>query len=138
MPGIPIRNSGRPMSKTALIIVDHGSTVEEANDMLAEIADLIRSNEKCRFDIVRYCHMELAQPTIADAFDACAAEGASRIVIHPYFLSPGKHSTQDIPRMAAEAAGRHQGVSYHVTEPLGVHEKIIDIILERASAEKRS
>ncbi len=125
------------MSKKALIIVDHGSTVEEANDMLAEIAGLIKSNEKCGFDIVRYCHMELAGPTIAAAFDACAAEGASHIVIHPYFLAPGKHSTQDIPRMAAEAAGRHEGMSYHVTEPLGVHEKIIEVILERAAASRR-
>jgi sirohydrochlorin ferrochelatase len=120
------------MSKKALIIVDHGSTVEEANDMLAEVAGLIKSNEKCNFDIVKYCHMELAEPTIREAFDACAAEGASHIVIHPYFLAPGKHSTQDIPRMAAEAAGRHKGVSYHVTEPLGVHENIIEVILERA------
>jgi sirohydrochlorin ferrochelatase len=120
------------MSKKALIIVDHGSTVEEANDMLAEVAGLIKSNEKCDFDIVKYCHMELAEPTIREAFDACAAEGASHIVIHPYFLAPGKHSTQDIPRMAAEAAGRHKGVSYYVTEPLGVHENIIKVILERA------
>ncbi len=124
------------MSKKALIIVDHGSTVEEANDMLAEIAGLIKSNEKCGFDIVRYCHMELAEPTIAEAFDECAAEGASHIVIHPYFLAPGKHSTQDIPRMAEEAAGRHKGVSYRVTEPLGVHENIIEVILERASDEQ--
>lgn len=124
------------MSKKALIIVDHGSTVEEANDMLAEIAGLVKSNEKCGFDIVRYCHMELAKPTIAEAFDACAAVGASHIVIHPYFLAPGKHSTQDIPRMAAEAAGRHKGVSYYVTEPLGVHENIIEVILERAADKK--
>ena len=53
------------MSKKALIIVDHGSTVEEANEMLAEIAGLIKSNEKCDFDIVKYCHMELAEPTIS-------------------------------------------------------------------------
>lgn len=124
------------MSKKALIIVDHGSTVGEANAMLAEIAELIKSNERCGFDMVRYCHMELAEPTIAQAFDACAAEGASHIVIHPYFLVPGKHSTQDIPRMTAEAASKHKGVSYYVTEPLGVHENIIEVILERAMSHR--
>ena len=121
------------MTKKALIIVDHGSTVEEANNMLAEITDLIKSNEKCGFDMVRFCHMELAEPTIAQAFDACAAEGARHIVVHPYFLVPGKHSKQDIPRMVAEAASRHEGVSYYVTEPLGVHENIIEVVLERAN-----
>ncbi len=123
------------MSKKALIIVDHGSTVKEANDILADIAALIKSNRNCGFDIIRYCHMEIEKPTIEDAFDACAAEGASHIVIHPYFLAPGKHSKQDIPRMASEAASRHKGVTYRVTEPLGVHANIIEVILERASAE---
>lgn len=126
------------MKKKALIIVDHGSSVEEANDTLARIAGLVRSNKKSGFDIVRYCHMELAGPTIGEAFDECVAEGAGHIVVHPYFLVPGKHSKQDIPRMVAEAARRHKGVSYHVTEPLGVHEKIIEVILERASADKRT
>jgi sirohydrochlorin ferrochelatase len=120
------------MKKKALIIVDHGSTVEEANETLAKVAELIRSGGKSGFDIVKYCHMELAEPTIGGAFDACVAEGATHIIVHPYFLVPGKHSKQDIPRMAAEAAGRHKGVSYYVTEPLGVHENIIEVILERA------
>lgn len=123
------------MSKKALIIVDHGSTVEEANDTLAKIVGLIESSGKNPFDIVKYCHMELAEPTVAQAFDACVEEGATHIVVHPYFLVPGKHSTQDIPRMVKEAASRHAGVSYHVTEPLGVHENIIEVVLERAGGD---
>lgn len=125
------------MRKKALIIVDHGSAVEEANEALAEVTRLLKSDEKCRFDIIRYCHMELAEPTVSQAFDECVAEGASHIVVHPFFLVPGKHSKQDIPRMVAEAASKHKGVSYYVTEPLGVHEKIIEVVLERANSKNR-
>ena len=57
------------MRKKALIIVDHGSAVEEANDTLAKIVGLIESSAKNPFDIVKYCHMELAEPTVAQAFD---------------------------------------------------------------------
>ena len=124
------------MSKNALIIVDHGSTVEEANDILAKIAGLVESSCKNPFDIVKYCHMELAEPTFAQAFDACVEEGATHVVVHPYFLVPGKHSTEDIPRMVKEAARRHAGVSYRVTEPLGVHENIVEVVLERAGGDK--
>lgn len=124
------------MSKKALIIVDHGSAVEEANDTLAQIAALIESSGKSWFDIVKYCHMELAEPTVAQAFDACVREGAEHVVVHPYFLVPGRHSTRDIPRLVKEAADRHAGVSYYVTEPLGVHENIIEVVLERASGDK--
>ena len=121
------------MSKKALIIVDHGSKVEDANDMLIEIADLVRENGKNGFDIIAYSHMELAEPTISQAFDKCVSEGATHIVIHPYFLAPGRHSTQDIPRMVKEAAAQYENVTYQVTEPLGIHDKIIEVVLERAN-----
>lgn len=122
------------MNKTALILVDHGSTVNEANDMLVEISDLIRSDKNCSFDIVKYCHMELAEPTVSQAFDECVAEGAGHIVVHPYFLAPGRHSTRDIPDMVKTAASKHEGVTYTVTEPLGIHKKIVEVVLERSRA----
>ena len=120
------------MGKKALIIVDHGSKLEKANEMLAQIAELIKKKNSPEFEIISYCHMEIAEPTIRQAFDDCVSQGARHIVVHPYFLAPGRHSTQDIPNMAKDAAVKHPGVSYHVTEPLGIHENIIEVILERA------
>lgn len=123
------------MRKRALILVDHGSTVKEANDMLVKVANLVRSSVNCDFDIVRHCHMELAEPTISQAFDECVAQGADHIVVHPYFLAPGRHSTMDIPNMVKDAASRHEGVTYAVTEPLGIHNNIIEVVLEKAGNE---
>jgi sirohydrochlorin ferrochelatase len=47
-------------------------------------------------------------------------------------LSPGKHSTRDIPRMVAETAAGFPGVAYRVTSAFGVHEKLGELILLRA------
>lgn len=121
--------------KRALIIVDHGSVVDEANDMLVQIIQMLREDDECDFEIVRYSHMELAEPTISQTFDACVADGADEIVVHPYFLFPGKHSTQDIPNMVKEAAKKHPQVSYRVTAPLGLHNKILKVVLERANGD---
>ena len=120
------------MKKRALILVDHGSVVKEANEMLVEVADRVRESCKSEFDIVRYAHMEIAEPTISQAFDACVADGADEVIVHPYFLSPGRHSMRDIPAMVEDAARKHPHTSYRVTEPLGLHQKIVDVILERA------
>jgi len=115
--------------KQAIVIVDHGSRRAEANAALEEVALLIR---RARPDaIVRVAHMDLVPPTIADAFDACVAEGAGEVIVHPYFVSPGNHSMQDIPRIVREAASRHPGVAARITEPLGVHPNIAEVILER-------
>lgn len=34
---------------------------------------------------------ELADPSIANAFDRCVEQGATRVIISPYFLFPGRH-----------------------------------------------
>ena len=116
--------------KIGLLLVDHGSRFQEANDMLADVAAMVRrlSGRHC----VHHAHMELAEPTISQGFETCVREGATAVVVHPYFLSPGRHSTSDIPRMVAEAAKAFPGVAYCVTEPLGLHYKICEVILERA------
>jgi len=117
-----------------ILIVDHGSRRPEANDALAEVALLVR--RALPGAIVRIAHMDLAPPTLAEAFDACVAEGAREVIIHPYFLSPGNHTTHDIPRLAREAARRHPGVVTRIADPLGVHPKIAEVILERIRTAK--
>ncbi len=115
--------------QTAIILVDHGSRLASANDMLNDVVALFR--RVSGYPIVAAAHMELASPSIADAFSACVAQGATRVVVHPYFLSPGRHSTTDIPRMVAEAAKHHPDVSFHVTQPLGLDEQIAQVIVKR-------
>lgn len=82
--------------------------------------------------VVRHAHMELAEPSISDAFESCVAGGATDITVFPYMLSPGKHSTADIPRMVGEVAALHPDVTFFVTTAFGVHEKLGEIVLNRA------
>ncbi|HTG73507.1 MAG TPA: CbiX/SirB N-terminal domain-containing protein [Terriglobia bacterium] len=117
------------MKKQALLLIDHGSTRDDANDLLPKVARMVR--DMSDFEIVCYAHMELAEPTIQRGFDACVAAGATEVIVHPYFLSPGRHSFSDIPRMVAEAAAKYAGVSYRLTEPLGLDPKMGELILKR-------
>ncbi len=84
--------------------------------------------------IVRFAHMELADPSIAVAIDACVADGVREIVVLPYFLAPGLHSTRDVPARARAAARRHRGVRVRVTAPLGTHPGLVDVVLDRIGA----
>ena len=114
----------------ALLLVDHGSRYQAANDMLADVASLTK--QMTGLERVYVCHMELAEPSIAQGFAQAVQDGATAVVVHPYFLSPGRHSQSDIPRMVAEAAQGFPGVEFCVTQPLGVHPKIVEVILERS------
>ena len=114
--------------KRALIIVDHGSRLEDANAMLGDVAGLLGSMTTVK---VYAAHMDLAEPTIGQAFDQAVADGAQHIFIFPYFLSPGRHSREDIPRMCAEAAAKHPSVEWHCSGPFGPDPMLGDLILRR-------
>ncbi len=120
-------------TKKALILVDHGSKVDKANKLLIEIINLLKKKQNTGFDFITHCHMELSRPTIEDAFEQAVNSGATEVIVHPYFLAPGRHSKTDIPNMVEQAASKHQNIKYRVTEPLGLHDKILDVILERSN-----
>ena len=117
------------MAHTGIIIVDHGSRRSASNQMLELFVEGFK--EETGFAIVEPAHMELAEPSIGSAFDRCVARGAKRVVVCPYFLLPGKHWDEDIPALAAEAARRHEGVSYMVTAPIGLHPMMREVIASR-------
>lgn len=85
--------------------------------------------------IVRPAHMELCEPSIATGFASCVEAGATEVVVFPYMLSPGRHSTSDIPRMVAEVAESHPGVTFSVTPAFGIDERLGEIVLSRAGIE---
>ena len=115
----------------AILLIDHGSTRAEANEMLERVGDLV---QRMAGDgvIVKIAHMELEEPTVPQGFAECVRAGATEVVAFPYMLSPGKHSTRDIPRMVEEAARAFPGVAYTVTPAFGIHEKLAAVVLERA------
>ena len=115
--------------RIAYILVDHGSRFTEANDMLLDVVRIVK--ELSGMVHVYPAHMELAEPSIQQAFAQAVKDGATAVVVHPYFLAPGRHSTTDIPRMVEEAAKAFPGVEHCVTAPLGVHPKIGEVVLER-------
>jgi sirohydrochlorin ferrochelatase len=110
--------------RIGIIICDHGSRRAAANDMLLEVASRFTGHSAASSassaDIVQIAHMELAEPTIEQAFDKCVAAGATAVVCHPFFLSPGRHMMADIPEMLQAAAAKHPNVRWLLSEPLGL------------------
>jgi sirohydrochlorin ferrochelatase len=115
----------------AILLIDHGSRRDEANRMLGDVRTMVQDQAGSDV-IVEYSHMELAEPTIEQGIAACVKRGATEVIAFPYMLSPGKHSTRDIPRMIDEAAKEFPGVTFSVTPAFGIHEKLGEVILERA------
>jgi len=118
--------------QNGIVIVDHGSRRDESNRMLEEVARLFAERFRETHEIVEPAHMEIAEPSIATAYARCVERGATRVVVCPFFLGPGKHWTQDIPRLTAEAAEKFPSTQYHVAPTLGIDDLILDLLAKRA------
>jgi len=119
----------KDVKNTGVIMVDHGSRREESNQLLLKVAAAYDASST--WEIVEPAHMELAEPSIAAAFARCVERGAKRVIVFPYFLSPGRHWHSDIPRLAAAAAANNEDIPFVVTAPLGLHPLMMDVISQR-------
>lgn len=112
-----------------IILVDHGSRLATAN---ADFERVVREfGATAKLPIAEPAHMELAPPTIADAFERAVAAGADEILVLPYFLAMGRHASEDVPAQCAAAAERWPHVRWSLTAPLGTSPAIFEAIAER-------
>lgn len=123
-------------SRRAVLLVDHGSRREEANRQLEELAGRVRRALPDRE--VAIAHLEIAPPSIAEAIESLVARGASEIVVHPFFLAPGRHVLEDVPRLAREAGERLGGVAIRMGPPLGLHDCVVEAVVARIEEAERS
>ena len=83
-------------ARVGVMVVDHGSKREAANERLMTLCAAYAESHAKPDWVVAPAHMELASPSIEEAFDALVAQGCDLVVCHPFFLSPGRHATEDL------------------------------------------
>lgn len=117
-----------------LIVVDHGSQLDSANKMLEQVVDLMAATPGFNFQPIVAAHMDLVAPGIGEAMAQIHALGVREVIVFPYFLSPGRHSQEDIPRLVREAADGLPGMKAWVADPFGVSPKLVEAALQRVRA----
>ncbi len=119
----------------SIILIGHGSPKKDANN-LEFIATMLHSMlpAGCSEDCVTDSYLQFAKPDIMETIKKRVEGGAKRIVLHPFFLNAGTHVTKDIPELIEKARELFPGVEFIYTEPLGIHEKLAQIVMERISA----
>lgn len=118
--------------RIALLVIDHGSRQVESNMALDQTVREVQTQCAGRYVVVLAAHMDVLSPSIGEAFDAAVAAGAIHVVAALYLLAPGRHAQQDVPRLLAEAAERHPGVGFTVTDALGPDPMLAELVLRRA------
>ncbi|MEK7824976.1 MAG: CbiX/SirB N-terminal domain-containing protein [Nitrospirota bacterium] len=120
--------------KTAILLLGHGSSLEDANESLHGVVRMIKAVNDCY--IVEAAFLTLARPSISEGIESCIGKGAERIVVIPYFIYMGTHVKEDIPNEINAAKKKHPEIEIIIGNHLGVHRKLIEIVLERVEEMK--
>lgn len=117
------------MTMQAVLYVSHGSRCQEAQAQVAEL--MVRSMHKVDVPIQEYCFLELAKPTMLEGIFRCIERGATRIAVVPLLLLSAGHAKHDIPKLLKKMQVHFPNIKFTYGRPLGVHDAIIDIVIER-------
>jgi len=116
--------------KTGYIIFAHGSRLEEANVQVRAVAN--RMAESGGYDLVEVAFLDCAPPDLVTSVGSLVNRGADRVVVIPYFLTEGRHTSKDLPRIAGEASRIYKNVPIDITATLDGHPALGEILVERA------
>jgi sirohydrochlorin cobaltochelatase len=109
-----------------IVLFAHGAKDPEWARPFHEIANRIRSSRP-EYPI-GIAFLESMSPTLEEAIDALAAEGATAITVFPLFMAQGGHLKQDLPRILEAIRASRPHVPIALESALGDVPEILDAI----------
>ncbi len=120
----------------ALLLIAHGSRRKQSNDEVFALAERLRNNCSEQYNIIHAGFLELADVLIPDGIKKCADDGATEIIVLPYFLNSGRHVVEDIPNIVNETIPHYPDVDIKIAQHLGASDLIIDLLITTANSTK--
>jgi len=116
----------------SLLLVAHGSRRAASNDEVREVARQLAGQAGSDYGHVDCGFLELAEPSIPDGIQRCIDAGATQVVVLPYFLSAGRHVSEDIPAEVKIKQDEHPDIQICISGYLGAANGITDLLLQAA------
>jgi sirohydrochlorin ferrochelatase len=114
--------------KIDVLIIGHGSMDPNAQISLNYVVDGLKN----AYRNVDRCYLEIEEPNIEQGITVCQKNNPEVLVIVFYFLHEGAHVKTDINNDLKPALEKANLKKVCITKHLGVDEKMIDLIIERA------
>lgn len=119
----------KEVNQEAIILVGHGSRVPGASEGMEKIAEGLR--QKLHRSIIEICYLSILGPYFPEVFEKCVAQGATKVLVIPYFLHAGLHLLLDIPQMMQEKAREFPQVKLILGKNLGFDESLVELVTRR-------
>lgn len=77
---------------------------------------------------IELAYLETMSPTLEEAIESLAKEGASAITVFPLFMAQGGHLKQDLPRILHAIRANHPHVPIALETSVGEAPELLDAI----------
>jgi siroheme synthase-like protein len=123
-----------PADDSVLILVAHGSRNPEWNAALEELVAGVAARVGGR---VRLAHSQFASPSLEEAVDRAAGDGARHLAVLPLFMTTLGQVDRLISPVVARLQQRHPDVQVELLPPVGQHqafqELLVDLVQEHTA-----
>jgi len=128
------RKLSLPDRECDIVLIGHGSSDRNARDAFVYTANAIKQY----YRNVHFCFLELDHPNIEKGIGQAIAGNPKVLLMMPYFLHRGAHIKTDVIKDVNAALEKHDFHDAFMARHLGVDEKLVDLVIERAKeVEKR-
>jgi sirohydrochlorin ferrochelatase len=118
--------------KSAVVVVGHGSLHSDSGRAMLQVAALLR--EQRIAPVIEAGFLNFSQPSLADAVAQCVAQGATMIIVQPYFLIEGYYVRQDLRQAVRALAHTYRDVHFTIADVLGDHFAMFNLVCKRLAA----
>ncbi|PLR74677.1 sirohydrochlorin chelatase [Bacillus sp. UMB0728] len=112
----------------AILYIGHGTRSKKGAQEARDFLNRIISKSSSRIQEISF--LELAEPSIGEAYEKCIRRGASSIRVVPIFLLSAGHIKEDIPDILKELKNNFPDIPVEVADPFGVQQTIIDAVCD--------
>ncbi|MDP2932403.1 MAG: precorrin-8X methylmutase [Chloroflexota bacterium] len=122
------------MINTGIVILAHGSRGEkgmtEITEVLRRLSHGVRAFLSADVEVAG-ASLQFNHPDLDEAVGYLVRQGATRVVIVPYFLFPGRHITEHIPQLVENLKSAYPGTNFNIADNLGLDEYLVDLVAKR-------
>ena len=124
---------GYPDRECDVVLIGHGSSDKNAHDAFVHAANAVRPH----YRNVHHCFLELDRPNIEEGIAQAVSSSPKAILMMPYFLHRGAHIKTDVGKDVTAALEKYKYKNAFMARHLGVDEKLVDLVIERAQEVER-
>ena len=111
-----------------ILLIGHGSSDKNARIAFEYTIDSLRPF----YRKVKFCFLELVNPNIQEGIQMMVENDPKVLILMPYFLHKGAHMKRDVIKDVNGALSKYQFKDVFIANHLGVDQKLVDLLIERA------